>query len=133
PPARRSDQCADQPRMGAGNRARVHAVRAGGRPVTVRALGARTAPPEPPAGIQIGPRDRLLVLAPHPDDETLGTGGLLSRAARLAIATEVVFVTDGDDNPWPQRVLERRIRLDAGARARWAERRRFEAVAALDA
>jgi LmbE family N-acetylglucosaminyl deacetylase len=81
----------------------------------------------------LSPRDRLMVLAPHPDDETLGAGGLLQRAAASGAASRVVFVTDGDDNPWPQRVLERRLRLDGDARARWGARRRGEGFAALDA
>lgn len=74
---------------------------------------------------------RVLVLAPHPDDETLATGGLIQRALAAGAQVRVVFVTDGEDNPWPQRVLERRWRLAAADRARWAARRRAEALAAL--
>ncbi len=37
----------------------------------------------------------LLVLVPHPDDETLGCGGLLATAARADVALEVVYLTDG--------------------------------------
>ena len=40
--------------------------------------------------------DRVLVIAPHPDDESLCCGGLLARAARRGIATKVAFVTNGD-------------------------------------
>ena len=43
----------------------------------------------------------------------------------------VVYVTDGDDNPWPQRVLERKWRLNAADRRRWGRLRRTEALAAL--
>ncbi|ANJ27323.1 PIG-L family deacetylase [Agromyces aureus] len=39
--------------------------------------------------------DRLMVLAAHPDDETLGAGGLLATAAARGIPTAVVIVTDG--------------------------------------
>jgi len=74
---------------------------------------------------------RVLVLAPHPDDETLATGGLLQRALAAGAAVRVVFVTDGEENPWPQRVLERRWHIDCAGRARWAARRRAEALAAL--
>jgi LmbE family N-acetylglucosaminyl deacetylase len=77
--------------------------------------------------------DRVLVLAPHPDDETLATGGLLQRAAAAGAGTRVVFVTDGENNPWPQRVLESRWRIGTSARRRWAVRRRREARAALAA
>jgi len=74
---------------------------------------------------------RVLVVAPHPDDETLATGGLLQRSVALGGAVRVVFVTDGENNPWPQRVLERRWRLDSAARARWGVRRREETLHAL--
>ena len=37
----------------------------------------------------------LLVVAPHPDDEVFGCGGLLSLATRHGIAVHVVIVTDG--------------------------------------
>ncbi|HEY2388199.1 MAG TPA: PIG-L family deacetylase [Candidatus Binatia bacterium] len=78
-------------------------------------------------------RDRLMVLAPHPDDESLATAGLLQRAAARGAATRVVFATDGDDNPWPQRIAERRIWIGDTARARWGVRRRGESRAALAA
>jgi len=74
---------------------------------------------------------RVLVLAPHPDDETLATAGLIQRALAAGAEVRVVFVTDGEDNPWPQRVLERRWRLGAPERAHWGERRRAETLAAL--
>src|SRR5262245_9081213 len=74
---------------------------------------------------------RVLVLAPHPDDETLATGGLLQRAIGVGGAVRVVFVTDGENNPWPQRALERRWSIGTGGRARWGARRRAETLAAL--
>lgn len=39
--------------------------------------------------------ERLVVVAAHPDDESLGAGGLLARAHRLGWAIEVVAATDG--------------------------------------
>ena len=76
--------------------------------------------------------DRLLVLAPHPDDETLATGGILQGALAAGAEVRVVIASDGDNNPWPQRWLERRWRIDAGARARWGRRRREESRRALE-
>lgn len=38
---------------------------------------------------------RPLVLAPHPDDESLGCGGLLAQCAAAGIAAQVAFLTDG--------------------------------------
>lgn len=77
------------------------------------------------------PHDRLLVFAPHPDDETLATGCLMQRALAGGAAVRVVFATDGDNNPWPQRWLERRWRIGPAERARWGIRRRDEAREAL--
>ena len=38
---------------------------------------------------------RTLVLAPHPDDETIGCGGLLALLGRAGMAVQVVLMTDG--------------------------------------
>jgi LmbE family N-acetylglucosaminyl deacetylase len=39
---------------------------------------------------------RLLVIAPHPDDETLGAGGVIATARQRGWSVTVVFVTSGD-------------------------------------
>lgn len=83
------------------------------------------------ATIEFQRTDRVLVLAPHPDDETLATGGLVQRALAAGSAVHIVVATDGDNNPWPQRWLERRWRIDSEARLRWGRRRRAESIAAL--
>ncbi len=38
---------------------------------------------------------RALILAPHPDDESLGCGGLIAAACAAGLAPEVVILTDG--------------------------------------
>ena len=73
----------------------------------------------------------LLVIAPHPDDESLATGGLIQRALAQGARVHIVFVTDGDNNPWPQRLLEHRLRIGVRERERWAARRRNEIQHAL--
>lgn len=40
--------------------------------------------------------DLLVVVAAHPDDETLGAGGLLARAERIGSRVVVVVATDGE-------------------------------------
>lgn len=78
---------------------------------------------------------RVLLIAPHPDDESLATGGLLRRLHQRGAAITIVFVTDGEYNHWPQRYLERRWRITGHDRLRWGARRRQEArraVAALE-
>jgi len=69
------------------------------------AVAARTAPPavrparhaEPAvAPLALPARPRVIVFAPHPDDETIGVGGLLARLTRAHAAVRVVFMTNGD-------------------------------------
>jgi len=81
--------------------------------------------------LRFAQHDRLLVVAPHPDDETLACGELIQSALAEGAAVRVVFATDGDNNPWPQRWLEKRWHIGAKERQRWGERRRGEAARAL--
>jgi len=73
-----------------------------------------------------------MVLAVHPDDETLGAGGLIQQAIAASAAVRIVFATDGDNNPWPQHILECRLHISPADRARWGLRRRQEAIAAIE-
>src|SRR5690606_23578645 len=84
-----------------------------------------------PVSLPSSSQDRLLVVAPHPDDETIATGALVQSALRAGASVHVLFTTDGDNNPWPQRWLERRWHIGAGERLRWGARRRSEARTAL--
>ena len=43
----------------------------------------------------------------------------------------VVFITDGENNPWPQRFIERKFFLESGDRAKWGAMRRREAICSL--
>lgn len=71
------------------------------------------------------------MFAPHPDDESLACGILLQTAVQAGTAISVVYITDGENNPWPQRCLSRRWRLNSADRHKWAKLRRKEALAAL--
>ncbi len=72
-----------------------------------------------------------MILAPHPDDESLATGGLLQQVAATSAESKVIFLTNRENNPWPQRVIEWRWQIKATDRERWGTRRRLEALAAL--
>lgn len=76
----------------------------------------------PPSGT------RLVVLAAHPDDETLGVGGLLHAAARAGLDVVVVMASDGrashpaSPTHTPDRLVALRSAELAGAVARLAPR-----------
>lgn len=74
---------------------------------------------------------RLLVVAPHPDDETIATGLLIQQVQAAGGKVRILLLTPGDNNPWPQRWLERRVRIGAAERRRWGRRRHAEMLQAL--
>lgn len=76
-------------------------------------------------------RSRVMMFAPHPDDESLAAGVFLQRAVAAGAAVRIVYATDGERNCWPQRVLERKVRIRDSDRRRWGARRQAEALAAL--
>lgn len=66
------------------------------------------------------PVRRVMVVAPHPDDESLGCGGLLAHFARDGREVRVVFVTEGGASHsgsllWPRERLGHQRRLEAEA------------------
>ncbi|MGH9141616.1 MAG: PIG-L family deacetylase, partial [Vicinamibacterales bacterium] len=56
-------------------------------------------PPSPPPVLDVPEATRLLVIAPHPDDEVLGAGGLMQRVKSTGGKVRVVYLTDGDGYP----------------------------------
>jgi LmbE family N-acetylglucosaminyl deacetylase len=46
--------------------------------------------------LRITPPRRLVVVAPHPDDEVLGAGGLLQYMDHFGVESTIVLVTDGE-------------------------------------
>lgn len=46
--------------------------------------------------LRVGRGERLLVIAPHPDDETIGAGGLIQRVHAAGGEVRVVLITAGD-------------------------------------
>jgi len=49
-----------------------------------------------PAPLDVPPATRLVVVAPHPDDETLAAGGLVQRVLHSGGTVRVVILTAGD-------------------------------------
>ncbi len=73
----------------------------------------------------------MLVVAPHPDDETIATGLLIQQVRAAGGEVRILLLTAGDNNPWPQRWLERRVRIGPADRQRWGRRRHAEMQQAL--
>ncbi|WP_433874199.1 PIG-L family deacetylase [Sinomonas atrocyanea] len=46
--------------------------------------------------LELAPVSRLIVVAAHPDDETLGAGGLIALASAQGAAVHVIVATDGE-------------------------------------
>jgi N-acetyl-1-D-myo-inositol-2-amino-2-deoxy-alpha-D-glucopyranoside deacetylase len=70
------------------------------RPRQPRRRVARVRPPAPPPPVlEVPPAARLLVIAPHPDDDVLGAGGLMQRVKATGGLVRVVYLTDGDGYP----------------------------------
>lgn len=63
----------------------------------------------------------VVIIAPHPDDESLGTGGLIAECAERGIPVRVIMVTDGGAS---------HPSADASERSALVERRRQEAISA---
>lgn len=64
----------------------------------------------PTLGADLLAADRVVLIAPHPDDEVLGAGGVLALAAERGAEVHIVAVTDGEASH-PGRAVElRRVR-----------------------
>ncbi|MGH8259471.1 MAG: PIG-L deacetylase family protein [Steroidobacteraceae bacterium] len=57
----------------------------------------------------IGPADRILIVSPHPDDESLCCAGVIERALAAGAQVDIVWLTSGDafelDARWVERTL----------------------------
>jgi LmbE family N-acetylglucosaminyl deacetylase len=73
------------------------------------------------------PTDSLLVVSPHPDDESLCCGGLIHSARRAGAKVAIVWVTNGDGFKWDAMVVEKKLRPRAGSYLELARQRSEEA------
>ena len=94
------------------------------RPVTPPADWSAAIDRHRPADFDAAAHGRVVVVAAHPDDETLGAGGVLRALHAAGADVSLVVATDGEA-AYPD--------LDASARARLAGVRRVELGAALRA
>jgi len=76
-------------------------------------------------------KDRILILAPHPDDETIGCASIIQEAVNVGAEIQVVYFTNGDHNQVAFIVYEKRLTLRKGEFIHMGEVRRREAIKAM--
>ncbi|HHW43469.1 PIG-L family deacetylase [Desulfofundulus thermobenzoicus] len=75
---------------------------------------------------------RVLVVAPHPDDETLGSGGIIARAVKQGTPVKVIIVTYGDGFTKAARAFTGKHDVTAGDYKKLGETRRLETIRAME-
>lgn len=78
-------------------------------------------------------KDRIMILAPHPDDETIGCAGVIQEAVRVGADVRIVYLTNGDHNQAAFIVYEKRFTLRKGEFIHMGRVRRKEAIKAAGA
>jgi len=81
--------------------------------------------------LTVAPHVRVLLFAPHPDDETLAAGGLIQRVLANGGDVRVVFVTNGDGYVDGVRREVRRFETSTVDFIEYGKRRHDEALRAL--
>ena len=76
--------------------------------------------------------DRVLILAAHPDDETIGAAGVIEKAIKAGAAVRVVLYTNGDNNEPAFIIYEKRLTFRKGEFLHMGEVRRRETISAMN-
>src|SRR5436190_9070817 len=95
-------------------------------------LGAAVRPTNAAETLVVPPHVRLLVVAPHPDDESLGAGGLMQQTLAAEGRVLVLFMTNGDGYPEAVEVATGHREPSASDYRGFGELRRAEALVALE-
>lgn len=96
-------------------------------------LGAAAADPDPypPSDLaSLSATDRVLVVSPHPDDETLCCAGVIQRARAAGAQVAIVWLTSGDAFELDAALTEHTLRPGSAGMRELAVRRMQEARAA---
>jgi len=75
--------------------------------------------------------DRVLIMAPHPDDESLAAGGLIQRALKAGADVKILYLTNGEHNQLAFIVYAKRIVIKQKALIGMGRLRQSEAQAAM--
>jgi LmbE family N-acetylglucosaminyl deacetylase len=76
-------------------------------------------------------QDRVLVIAPHPDDESIAAAGVIQQTIKAGGQVKVCLMTQGENNEFAFIVYERRIVLKPKEFLRLGEVRRQETIDAM--
>ncbi len=74
---------------------------------------------------------RVVIVAPHPDDETLGCAGLIQHLLQRGIVPFIIVFTQGDGFDAAIHLKLREVRIKPEDRERFARLRRQETIAAM--
>jgi LmbE family N-acetylglucosaminyl deacetylase len=74
--------------------------------------------------------DRIVIVAPHPDDEVLACAGVIQQACAAGADVRVIYVTNGDHNQIAFKLYSGAIFLTGRGYQRFGEKRHSEAIAA---
>ena len=77
------------------------------------------------------PQDHILIVAPHPDDETLGTGGIIQSALKAGAEVKVIYLTHGESNEISALFYQKRPMITKTDFVKIGRLRKQEAVEAM--
>ncbi len=75
--------------------------------------------------------ERVLILAPHPDDEVIACAGIIQKALKAGAQVKVVYLTNGDHNEFAFIVYEKRLTIRQGEFIHLGKLRQQEATEAM--
>jgi LmbE family N-acetylglucosaminyl deacetylase len=81
--------------------------------------------------LQLDARDRILIVAPHPDDETIAAAGVIQEAVHRHLPVRVVYVTNGDSNQLSFLFYRKQLVFGSKRAVAMGELRQDEAIQAM--
>jgi len=75
--------------------------------------------------------ERVMILAPHPDDEAIACSGVIQQALKAGAKVRVVYLTNGDHNELAFIVYEKRLTMRQGEFVHMGKVRREESISAM--
>ncbi len=85
----------------------------------------------PAAAVAVSAADKVLIVAPHPDDETLGPGLLAKQAIKTGAKVRVVIVTEGDAGTNAAKAESLKLNLSPADYLELGKTRHLESLAAM--